>query len=293
MTRTSGLLLGSIVIIAFGVAAVSFGVAEPYVSSSAVPVEPPVAFGGAIALLFAAVLLNSMINARIWRGMGRGLGLTPEGGINVFAKHDLTGEVEGRPVRVHTYTESTGGGGDSGSSRTYTLVETELESPVEWSAIVGPPDGELTDLGRSGGATPDIGPEEESLAAVPEMGETQTVTVRDGLAVWGDLSAERAEALLTPRVERAVTDIEGGVSVGDAAGTMIDAMSEMLEDADGLGTGLVQGVLDAAEEGQGDTPEATVTHEQRGLLLDDSTLERRVEAVVAAAEAAEEARPGT
>lgn len=73
---------------------------------------------------------------------------------------------------------------------------------------------------------------------------------------------------------------------------MIDAMSETLDGADGLGASLAQGVLDAAEGSRGETPETTVTHEQRGLLLDDSTLERRVEAVVAAAEAAKRAGPG-
>ncbi|MFC7135375.1 MULTISPECIES: hypothetical protein [Salinibaculum] len=290
MTRKSGLFLGSVVLVAFGVAAVSFGFAEPYISASAVPVGPPIALGGAVALLFLAALLNTMFNALVWRRMGQNLGLTPEGGINVFAKHDLTGEVDGRPVRVHTYEQ--GGGGDTDSSRTYTLVEAELDSPVEWSALVGPPDRELSDLGRAGGATPDIAPDEESLADVPEFGETRTVTVQDGVAVWGDLSDERADALLTPRLERAVTDIEGGVGVGDATGTMIDAMSEMLEGAEGLGASLAQGMLDLADGDRGKTPEATVTHEQRGLLLDDSTLERRVEAVVAAADAAGQASSG-
>lgn len=286
MTRTSGLLLGSIVLGAFGVAAVAFGFAEPYVPASTVPVRAPFALGGAFVAVFAAAMLNTAFNARVWRNMGRGLGLTPEGDINVFAKHDLTGEVEGRPVRVHTYSE---GGGEADSSRTYTLVEAELDSPVEWSAIIGPADGKLTDLGRSGGAVPDIGPEEESLTEVPEIGGARTVTVRDGLAVWGDLESERADGLLTPRVERAVTDIEGGVCVGDATGTMVDAISGMLDEADGIGASLAQGVLDAAAGDRGRTPEATVTNEQRGLVLDESTLESRVEAVVASAEAAEQA----
>jgi hypothetical protein len=286
MTRSSGLLLGGIVLGTFGVAAVAIGFAEPYVPASAVPVRPPFALGGAFVAVFVAAILNTAFNARVWRNTGRELGLTPEGGINVFAKHDLTGEVDGRPVRVHTYSE---GGGETDSSRTYTLVEAELDSPLEWSAIVGPADETLTDLGRSGGAVPDIGPEGESLTDVPEMGGARTVTTRDGLAVWGDLRAERADGLLTPRVERALTDIEGGVCVGDATGTMIDAISSMLDEADGLGASLAEGVLDAAAGDRGRTPDATVTNEQRGLVLDGSTLERRVEAVVAAAEAAEQA----
>lgn len=288
MTRTSGILLGSIVLVAVGVAAVTLGLAEPYVAASAVPVQPPVALGGAMAVMFAAGILNTVVNARVWRNVGRDLGLTPEGGINVFGKHDLTGQVDGRPVRVHTYSQ----GGGSSSSRTYTLVEAELDAPVEWGAIVGPPDGDLTELGRSGGPTPDIGPDEESLSDVPEMGETRTVAVEGGLAVWGDLPAESAEALLTPRVERTVTDVEGGVCVGDATGKMIDAIAGMLEGADGAGASLAQGILDAAEGAREGTPEATVTNDQRGLVLDSSTLERRVEAVVAAAEAAERAGTG-
>jgi len=290
MTRTSGLLLGSIALAAFGVAAVNFGFAEPYVSASVVPVQPPVALGVAFAFVFVAGALNTAIKTRAWRKSGRGMGLTPEGGINVLAKHDLTGEVEGRPVRVHTY--SRGQENKEGTTRTYTLVEAELDSPLEWSAIVGPADGELSELGRAGGAIPDVGPAEESLADVPELGETRTVTVQGGLAVWGDLTAERAEALLTPRVERAVTDIDGGVSVGDAAGTMVNAMSEMLDGAEGSNVDFAQQVLGDTARSRAKTPEATVTHEQRGLLLDDSTLERRVEAVVAAAAAAEQADSG-
>lgn len=291
MTRTSGLLLGSIVVAAFGATAVTLGFAEPYVAASAVPVRPPVALGGSIALLFVAALLNTVINARVWRNLGRDLGLTPDGGINIFAKHDLTGEVDGRPVRVHTYSVSSGGG-ETGSSRTYTLVEAKLDAPLSWSALVGPPDEGLTDLGRSGGTTPDIAPEKESLADAPELGEARTVIDRDRLAVWGDLSEQRAEALLTPRVERAVTAVDGGVGVGDATGTIIDAMSEMLDGADGLGASLAQGMLDAADGSRSEHPEATVTHDQRGLVLDSSTLQRRVEAVVAAAEAAERANSG-
>lgn len=292
MVRTSSLLVGTAFIVAITVIVVAIGFAEPYVSHAVIPVPLPFAFVGGFVLVIAAALLGSVLNARAWRQVGQELGVTAEGGINIFAKRDLTGEVEGWPVRVHTYSRGSGGSGGS-STRAYTLVEAELDTPVEWSAIVGPSDEDATDLSRAGGALPGIGPAEESLADIPAMGDTRTVTARDGLAVWGDLSAERAAALLTPRIERAVAAIQGGVSIGDAAGTLIDAMSYMVDGTAGIGSSLAEGQLEAATESGGDHPEMTVTHEAQGLVLDETTLERRIEAVVAVAEAAEQAETGT
>jgi hypothetical protein len=281
MTRRSALILGGLVLVAFGVVGVNFGLVEPLVPATAVPVPQPVAFVGAIGFTLVAALINSLINARVWRRMGSDLGLTPASRFAIFAKSDLTGEVEGRPIRVYTYTE---GGGHNDSGTTYTAVETELTTPVDWGALVGPAEGGVTELGPSDIG---VGSQEGSLANMPEAGGARTVAVQDGLAVWGDLPAEYGDQLLTPRVQRALAAVEGGAGVGDASGMAADAMGAMLEDAEGFGAGLAKGMLDAADEGG--RPTATVIHEQKGLVLDSETVGRRIEAVVATAAATDDA----
>lgn len=251
-----------------------------------IPVDPPIAIIGAMLLPVLAGFLGSLITAGRWYKTGQRLGFKPNFGQKGLLKPELTGEVDGRLVRVYSHTR---GGGENSSGQTYTRIEAELNRPLEWSAVVGKSNENPTDLARSGGTLSDIAPDDESLASAPEIGATRTATSEGGIVVWGSLSTERADELLTPRLEDAITTTTPGVAIGDATGMMIDALTATLDDADGRGAALASKVIRAAETGRTQAPKRTVAHDQRGLVLDASSLESRIELAVAAAEAAERA----
>lgn len=281
------MLVGAALLTTGSIIVVLLGFASPFIPPSVIPVDPPMAIIGAMLLPVIAGILGSLITAGRWHRTARSLGFEPNFGRKGILKPELTGEVDGRPVRVYSY--NSGGGGEDGSGRTYTHIEAELDRPLEWSAIVGKSDENLTDMARSGGALPDIAPDQESLAAVPEMGVNRTVDGEDGIVVWGTLPPERADELLTPRLKEVITAATPGVAIGDAAGMLVDALAVKLEDAEGHGAALASKVLDAAAGDRSQTPKRTVAHDQRGLVLDATSLRSHVELVVAAAEAAERA----
>ena len=284
MVRITSVLVGAALLLTGVIIAVLLGFASPVVTPAMIPVDPPVAIIGAMLLPVITGFLGGLITAVRWHRTGRSMGLDPNFGHRGILKPELIGEVDGRRVRAYSYN---GGGSESGSGRTYTHVEAELDRPVEWSAVVGVGDENLTDLGQSGGLLPDIAPDDESLAAIPEMGGARTVASDAGIVVWGTLSPEDADDLLTPRLREAITPTTPGVAIGDAAGMIIDALTAKLDDADGYGATLTGKVLDGAEGDRSQTPKRTVAYDRRGLVLDAASLEDHVELVIAAADTAE------
>lgn len=287
MVRITSVLVGVALLLTASIIAVLLGFASPLITPSMIPVDPSIAIIGAMLLPVIAGFLGSLITAGRWYRTGQSIGFKPNFGHKGILKPELIGEVDGRRVRIYSY--NSGGGPESSSGQTYTHIEAELNRPLEWSAIVGKSEEDMTDLARSGGALPDIAPDDESLASVTEMGAAQTAADGDEITVWGTLSTERADELLTPRLREAITATTPGVAIGDAAGMVIDALTATLDDADGYGAALAGKVLDAAEGDRTQAPRETVAHDQRGLVLDATVLESHVELVVAAAEAAERA----
>jgi hypothetical protein len=279
-------LVGVATLLTFAIIAILLGFASPLITPSMIPVDPPIAIIGAMLLPVFAGFLGSVITIGQWYRTGQRIGFKPNFGQKGIFKPELTGEIKDRLVRIYHYNS---GGGESSSGQTYTHVEAELDRPLEWSAIVGKSEEDLTDLARSGGALPDIAPDDESLTSAPEMGATRVASSEDGIVVWGTLSSERAEELLTPRLREAITATTPGVAIGDASGMVIDALRETLDDADGPGTALAGKMLDAATGDRSQAAKETVAHDKEGLVLDATSLEAQVELVVAAAKAAERA----
>lgn len=272
MVRASKLLIGASVVGASAVVGLAYtGNAAPVLTQSDLPGGPPVGFGAIFVLVFAGLLLSSYLDSRAWKRTGREVGLTPAGGVTLLSQPELTGTIRGRPVRAHTDTVNTGGGDGGGSSQTYTVIETDLQTPVEWSATFHP---------ESGGELP------EELA---DIGSHQWTTVGD-IAVFGDVAEDHARAVLDGAVQRALTAQEGDVSVGDREQNLRQAMLETLDDGSGGGMAqsLAKGMLSIGLDEEAATgPSRKIEQRKRGLLVDSAKLERRIEAVAAVADAVE------
>jgi hypothetical protein len=276
MVRRSKLLLAVVVVVASaGIGLAYFGMIESIVSPEQLPGSPVAGVAGIIAVVGVGVLASRYLDTKAWTEMGTQTGLTA-GGRSQFAsgppeksdKPVLTGTVEGRPVRARAYTT----GGRNESTVTYTVVETELGTPVDWHAAFGTPQT-------------DQGPEDHPVGAV----NTQTV---DGVGVRGDISEDLARAVLTPAVRDAVANVEGEVSVGDPIDNAVGDMLNQIDGGEGGIAGTVaEGMLKMADETD-DGPSRVVQHRVEGLLTDGGTLTRRIEAVTAVADAVEEASAG-
>lgn len=268
MVRRSKLALGLVVLLLAAAIGLAYaGMAEPLVSPDQLPGSPVVGGGAIVALVVVAAVASSYLDTGAWKQMGRQAGLTPGGG--QFAsglpeesgKPVLAGTVEGRPVRARTY--STGGGRHS-SSTTYTVVEAELETPVDWSARFGGP-------GRESPEDPGV-----------DAAKTQTV---EGVGVAGDVPDDLARGILSAAVRDALSTVDGAVSVGDVKQNVVDDMIDTLPEGSGsMAETLARGVLNAGSEGDGG-PTRKVEHRDSGLLTDAAELQRRIAAVAAVADA--------
>ncbi len=277
-----GLLL-VVVLLASPVVAAYTGLGEPFVTPSMIP---GTAIEGAVAVAGLAVVglaVSVVMDRRSWTRAGRGAGLEPQGARLVgnppggdrelLPAPVLAGSVRGRGVRARTYTVSTGSG-DTGSSTTYTAVETELSTPVEW-----------TGLFAAGTDAPF-----EDLA---QLGSLESTTVDGGYAVAGEVTEDVARAVLDDqRVREALDAAEGPVAVGDVTGAIVAAMSDSLDGSGGMAGSLAQGMLSLADDGDAG-PSEWVRFRSEGLLLDEAVLERRIEAVAAVAESVERAASST
>lgn len=240
------------------------GNAEFIASQSELPRPLWKAGAAAVGIAAAGWAVVAHRKSSAWRAMGRRLDLSVDsGGLGLFGTPDLRGTVQGRPVRVSTYTK-TSGSGESRSSTTYTLVEANLDEHVENGVIVGRDD--------SGGTTTD------DFEGMP----VEKVSLDGGFVAIGATEGI-ADEILTTRVRNALSGPRelGMVSVGNAVDTMMDAIPN---------TGGVFGWI--AERASAANPagdSSTVSNKTRGVLLDPDEVQRRLDAVVAVADAYEDA----
>jgi len=280
MVRRSKLALWVVIVgLSVGIGLAYFGLIESLVSPEDLPGSTAVGPIAIVGLGVFGVVTSQYLDKRAWKKAGNQAGLSA-GGQSPFSsgppmmargkKPTLTGTVNGRPVRAWTYNT---GEGKGTSTRTFTVVEAALDTPVEWHAAFGTPEAV------------------EAPADHPiDAANMQSI---GGLNVRGDVSAELAQDVLTPRVEDAVTSIEGEVAVGNVTANLMNDMQEALGGDDGgmLGS-MAEGMLDMAgdtEEG----PSRTVEHRGRGLLTDASEFERRIEVVTAVADAVDSTTAAT
>lgn len=221
---------------------------------------------GAVAVGTAAAgfVVVAHVKSRAWRAMGRRLNLEiGSGGLGLFGTPDLRGTVQGRPVRVGTFTKRTGSG-ESSSSTTYTIVEANLDQHVE--------DGVIVAHDESGGATLD------DYEGMP----VEKINLEGGFVAVGATEGI-ADEILTPRVRNALAGPEelGMVSVGNLIDTMMDAIPD---------TGRVFGwVAEQAKKSQPGGDSSTVSIKTKGVILDPEEIQHRLDAVAAVADAYEDA----
>jgi hypothetical protein len=231
------------------------------------PQSAAVLFGGLFAVVAGGALVVSTAERRAWERAGRRAGLASEGSVLPFLKPDLVGHVRGRAVRVRTKTRGSSGG-ESNSTRRYTIVETQLR---------GTPDTGLVGVRQRASVFGGTAHGFEGLSA-PQ------VTV-GGFTVLGPAEGF-VRAVFSPRVQSALDDTEvSRVYVGDAAGTLTDATNISDSVLGGLAAkGIAAGV-------PGDA--TTVSVVRRGVALESDDLERQIQAVVELAEAFEAAAAET
>lgn len=272
-------------VVAGATIAVGSGQADPYVPSSVLPEGPAFVFGGAALVLVAGWLLLSVLEGflkrRAWMRAGRDAGLAPEG-MGLFGRPDLTGTVEGRPVRARTVARKRKAGREKGARmRTFTIVETELDRATDQGLLVVPADG--TSI-RSGSMR-------LSLEGA-ELGSRGLAVVEDGGYTIVGAEEPLASEVASGRVGSSLHALGDGTSI--YAGNASDLLVEILPDADASGVGgWFQGAMvDRAGEAlrervPGDA--SKVSAETTGLVEDGDALRRQAEAVAAVAEAFDEA----
>lgn len=276
-------LWGVVVLASAGIGLAYTGMAEPYVSQSQLPGNPGLALAAVVVLFIGGAVVSGLLDRWAWKRTGRQAGLSPagfqllkkppNGNRELVGNPDLVGTVRGRPVTARTYNTGSNRQGSS-PRKTHTVVETELDAPVDWTATF-----------VSGG--------EGAAAELPDFGSTEAAVVDGDVAVWGEVPQDVAEAVVSDEVRSALADLGSNVSVGNMGSHLLGSMRETVAGESGVAASLAQGMLDAGSvnEQEGNT---RVEHREVGLLLDGGELERRMEAVAAVAESVErvEASPG-
>lgn len=253
------------VVVAAGVL-VYTGRAAPYLTLADLPVAPIRAAAGLVALALAGVYAIDRLKVRDWRTTGEAAGLQPRGGGLLGGTPQLVGSVGGRPVRARTVERSKTVEGDSRTrSRTYTVVEADLQEPASVVLVLFWGDGAASDA--------------PLVEAYPEL----SVTELDGsFEVVGPEGVARG--IVASRAGNALRSLqsEGSMYVGD--------VGELLAEAggDAADQGLVGLLGDSAADAlPGDA--TTVSTQTRGLVLDADAIERQATAVAAVADAFESA----
>lgn len=254
----------------FGVAIGGFmlvftGETEPYVSLAELPGGPLGGFAAMIGTVLGGVLLIRQLKTRAFVSMGRQVSLKPEGGGLLGGKPVLTGCVRGRPVRVETYTVSTGSGGEAGggSSQTHTVVQTELPKPTDVALLIAPSDQES----RPGG-----------IEQVP--GSPTEIAIGDGFVSIGTESEDFASDVFSPRVRAAFKQLDrpGALQIGDLTETYVDMIPDMVTSfADAI---TIDDIVSRFRT-QPNFDDSRVSVVTKGLLLDPDELERQLAVVLA------------
>lgn len=242
------------------------GRTAPYLTLADLPVAPIRAAAGLVALALLGAYAVDRLKVRDWRRTGEAAGLQPRGGGPLRGTPQLVGSVGGRPVRARTVKRGRTVGGESTTrSRTYTVVEADLQEPASAGLVLFWGEG-----AASGGAL---------VEAHPEL----SVTELDGS--FGAVGPEGvARGIVASRAGNALRNLqsEGSMYVGDAGGLLAEA------GGDAADQGLVGLLGDSAADAlPGDA--ATVSTQTRGLVLDADAIERQAEAVAAVADAFESA----
>jgi len=250
------------------------GQAEPYVTPERIPGGPMGGFGIMAGVIIAGVVVIGRLETRAWKKMGRKAGLEPERGLNLLGRPAMTGTVRGRPVRVDSYKVSSGGSGESGgSSTTYTLVEAELAEPVERGFFFGKHGGESSHI----------------LDDLPN--ELREKRVGDEFYAMGDIPAETAAQLHTPRVSDTFRDPNGAGTV--VVGDPTDVIMSAVPDSGGGLMGSFTGIVESKLRDKAEFDASMASHGRKGLILSAEKLDKQLAAVVAVAEAYERAEAGT
>jgi hypothetical protein len=249
------------------------GMLESVVPPERLPGEMTTAVGAVIVVLLVGAMGTKLLDRRAWTTAGGAAGLSTGGDVQFDSgppkdadKPLLTGRRDGTPVRARSYTE---GHKKRTGKKTYTVVEAELETPVDWQAGLG-----VTEASAS--------PDDHGV----DMAATQVV---DGVGVRGDVDPEVAGEVLTPRVQEAVAAVEGEVSVGNPQMSAVGAATDAIGEADGATARVAEAMFGAVGDGDPDGLARVVRHRDRGLLTDADTLDRRVEAVAAVASTVDDA----
>lgn len=269
------------------------GQAEPYVSPSQLPGGPLYMFGGAVVAFVAGLFVISSIDSRIksgqWKQVGKQANLTPERGGALSGKPDLTGTVDGRPVRARTLSRTRHGSGDysSPTTDTFTLVETDLDRPSEQGLIIAPDGGKIVTESSSISIDAEAAQMHEAGLAVLQVDDV-TIVGHDEIV---------ARKIATGRSGDALQSLEANlVYIGDATRVVNSYLQNAGPEDSGLGNALLrkmarreEGAFDDRIPGDG----STVSIEAVQFVTDSARLREWTEAVVDIAEGYEEATTET
>jgi hypothetical protein len=262
------------VLLVFGPGLVYAGAAEPYLSSPPPvfgPVDPLVIMvGGALGLRLAWP--PRFLRSRYWRATAAEADLSVEEG-GVVSAPTAVGTVRGRRVRARIGSNPalrTGTALDTAVR--YTAVEAELREPTGEGVVIGPRDQDTL-----------MTPYDVAAFADAETDELVAAGTTDALA----------EAVVADRVREALNGVESlnQVYAGDAK-AVGDSMPDDERTPWGTNSGVTTQVDVAHEETAGGDwlgGPGWVSHVSRGTVLDGETLRAEIEAVVAVAEALEDA----
>jgi hypothetical protein len=227
---------------------------------------------GTTALLgIGGLVLLGLLQKWSWLRTGRPAGLSSDGGL--FPSPTLSGTVRGRNVRARTIRrrKSSNTARNDTTTTSYTVVEADLDAPVADGFAI---ERRLDDAGMLSGVLGSEGEGDgDGDGDIELVGETETVDP-------DVLSRQSRDALVDPTYF-------GRFSVGAVPDDRIGAVGTPKRTFLGaVGSGTLASTY--SEDTHGDA--GRITHESTGVILDAAEMERQVEAVVAVAEAVQEAR---
>lgn len=270
--------------------AIDLGHTEPWLSFSDIPGGSMGGMAGAIVAGVAGWYVVSSLNERRergeWQEAGRQAGLRPADDSGDTKGPELTGTVDGRTVTArYDKRKMKGTGEQEGRWVTFTLGEAELPGPADEGVVVGSAGGSVD----AGVGTLDFDDMAETVSAAEGL-----VAAETGDLVLVGTSAATVEAVadgLSGKALRAIRDLSI-VSLGDASGVVASWAEARNEELEGAGSSIAEYPVDnLVERVPGDA--ATVTVETKASIRDGDELRRFAEAVVAIADAFEEATART